>query len=123
MSHPRLLITLGDVAGIGPEIVARAWPQLVQMARPVVVGDPGWVERGLRLAGSSAKVGPANATPGESIVPCLSATNVNLADVQPGKVSAAAGKAAYDFLTTAIDLTMKGEADAIVTCPLHKEGL
>ena len=48
--NPRLLITLGDVAGIGPEIVARAWPQLVRMARPVVVGDPGWVERGLRLS-------------------------------------------------------------------------
>jgi 4-hydroxythreonine-4-phosphate dehydrogenase len=120
---PRLHITLGDVAGIGPEIVARAWPQLVKFSRPVVVGDPGWVERGIRLVGSSAKVAPSNATPSVSVIPCLSATKVNLADVQPGKVSAAAGQAAYDFLTTAIDLTMKGEADAIVTCPLHKEGL
>jgi 4-hydroxythreonine-4-phosphate dehydrogenase len=120
---PRLLITLGDVAGIGPEIVARAWPQLVRLARPLVVGDPGWVERGVRLLGSSAKVGPADAMPGESLIPCLSPTQANLADVQPGKVSAAAGKAAYDFLCAAIDLTMKGEADGIVTCPLHKEGL
>jgi 4-hydroxythreonine-4-phosphate dehydrogenase len=38
---PRLLITLGDVAGIGPEIVARAWPQLFLHCRPLVVGDPG----------------------------------------------------------------------------------
>jgi 4-hydroxythreonine-4-phosphate dehydrogenase len=120
---PRLLITLGDVAGIGPEIVARAWPQLLRFARPVVVGDPDWLDRGIRLVGSSAKVGPANATPSESAIPCLSATKANLADVQPGKVSAAAGQAAYDFLNAAIDLTMKGEADAIVTCPLHKEGL
>jgi 4-hydroxythreonine-4-phosphate dehydrogenase len=127
MSHPRLLITLGDVAGIGPEIVARAWPQLVRMARPVVVGDPGWVERGLRLVGSPANVQPVtrpgDATPSEAVIPCLSATTAKLADVQPGKVSAAAGKAAHDFLTAAIDLTMKGEADGIVTCPLHKEGL
>src|SRR5437763_13329240 len=98
MTHPRLLITLGDVAGIGPEIVARAWPQLVRMARPVVVGDPGWVERGLRLVGSPARVQsitrPADAMPSEAVVPCLSATTANLTDVQPGKVSADAGRAA-----------------------------
>jgi 4-hydroxythreonine-4-phosphate dehydrogenase len=127
MSHPRLLVTLGDVAGIGPEIVARAWPRLVQQARPIVVGDPGWVDRGIRLAGSSAKVQPvarpADAAPSESVIPCLSATTANLADVKTGRVSAAAGRAAYDFLIAAIDLTMKGEADGIVTCPLHKEGL
>jgi 4-hydroxythreonine-4-phosphate dehydrogenase len=127
MDHPRLLVTLGDVAGIGPEIVARAWPQLVRQARPVVVGDPAWVERGVRLAGSSARVQPvtrpADATPSESVIPCLSATTADLSDVQPGRVSAAAGQAAYDFLTAAIDFTMKGEADGIVTCPLHKEGL
>src|SRR3954447_7117423 len=106
--NPRLLITLGDVAGIGPEIVARAWPQLVRMARPVVVGDPGWVERGLRLVGSSAKGQPtprtAEPTPSEAIVPCLPAITADLRDVRPGKVSAAAGKAAHDFLTAAIDL-------------------
>jgi 4-hydroxythreonine-4-phosphate dehydrogenase len=43
--------------------------------------------------------------------------------VQPGRVSAAAGRAAYDFLCAAIDRTLAGEADGIVTCPLHKEGL
>ena len=127
MTLPRLLVTLGDVAGIGPEIVARAWPQLVQQGRPVVVGDPDWVERGVRLINSSAKVQPitrpSEATPSEAVIPCLSATKANLADVQPGRVSAAAGQAAYDFLCAAIDLTMRGDADGIVTCPLHKEGL
>jgi 4-hydroxythreonine-4-phosphate dehydrogenase len=123
MRLTRLLITLGDVAGIGPEIVARAWPQLIKFARPVVVGDPGWLERGIKLTGSSAKVGPADATPGEAIIPCLSPSTTDLRNVEVGKVSAAAGRAANDFLTTAIDLTMKGEADGIVTCPLHKEGL
>ena len=38
--NPRLLITQGDVAGIGPEIIAKAWPELVQCCRPIVVGDP-----------------------------------------------------------------------------------
>lgn len=127
MERPRLLITLGDVAGIGPEIVARAWPQLVRQARPVVVGDPDWVERGVRLVGTTARVQTvsrvAEAGPGESVIPVLPATTADLSDVQPGRVSAAAGRAAYDFLGAAIDRTLAGEADGIVTCPLHKEGL
>ena len=55
-SRPLLLITLGDVAGIGPEIVARAWPVLAGWCRPVVVGDPLWLRRGLDLVGAAAEV-------------------------------------------------------------------
>jgi 4-hydroxythreonine-4-phosphate dehydrogenase len=127
MANPRLLITLGDVAGIGPEIVARAWPQLVTMAEPIVAGDPDWLDRAIRLVGSASKVqiihDPNDARPSDSVIPCLLATSANLHNVRPGHVSAEAGKAAYDFLCKAIDLTMAGAADGIVTCPLHKEGL
>src|SRR5439155_4385534 len=38
-ARPRLLLTMGDVAGIGPEVIARAWPALQGFCRPVVVGD------------------------------------------------------------------------------------
>jgi 4-hydroxythreonine-4-phosphate dehydrogenase len=124
---PRLLITLGDVAGIGPEIVAKAWPDLLKNCRPVVVGDPQWLRRGLQLAGSRATVravaDPGNAEPTVDSIPCLTATDQDLSGVTPGKVSAAAGRAAYDFLCKAIDLTRSGAADGIVTAPLHKEGL
>ena len=127
MSFPRLLITLGDVAGIGPEIVARSWPQLVKQCRPIVVGDPAWIERGIRLVGSESRVArissPSDAKPATDMIPCIRATSASLDRVQTGHVSAEAGKAAYDFLCHAIDLTMAGAADGIVTCPLHKEGL
>ena len=127
MNRPRLLITLGDVAGIGPEIVARAWPELVQRAEPIVVGDPGWIERGLKLIGSPAKIQvidyPQAALPKEDCIPCLRGSSQNLEKVQAGKVCAEAGQAAYDFLCEAIDRTLRGEADGIVTAPLHKEGL
>jgi 4-hydroxythreonine-4-phosphate dehydrogenase len=124
---PRLLITMGDVAGIGPEIIARAWPDLLALGRPVVVGDPGWLARGLKLVGRDAAVQPvtrpADADPAPGRVPCLAATGQDLRTVRAGEVSAAAGRAAYDFLSEAIRRTLGGEADAIVTCPLHKEGL
>jgi 4-hydroxythreonine-4-phosphate dehydrogenase len=124
---PRLLITLGDVAGIGPEVVAKAWPDLLKHCQPIVVGDPSWLRRGLELAGSNAAVrivdDPRQAEPARDSIPCLVATEQDLSDVRPGKVSAAAGQAAYDFLCKAIDLTRSGAAAGIVTAPLHKEGL
>jgi len=127
MDRPRLLITLGDVAGIGPEIVARAWPELIKLGTPTVVGDPAWVERDLKLVGSSARVQIVRQTsesrPTADVIPCLKASAQDLSSVEPGRVSAAAGRAAYDFLCAAIDVTMAGQADAIVTAPLHKEGL
>jgi 4-hydroxythreonine-4-phosphate dehydrogenase len=122
-----LLITMGDVAGIGPEIVARAWPRLPESCRPIVVGDPLWLRRGLELAGVRARVVPVThldeAAPAPDVLPCLLATEQNLASVSVGQVSAAAGRAAYDFLVRAIDETLAGRADGIVTAPLHKEGL
>ncbi len=126
-SLPRLLITLGDVAGIGPEIIARAWPDLLPLCRPAIVGDPLWLRRGLELTGASARVhvigSPAEAKPEVDVLPCLLGSDQDLHAVEPGRVSAAAGRAAYDFLCRAIDWTLSGEADAIVTAPLHKEGL
>ncbi len=124
---PRLLVTLGDVAGVGPEVVAKAWPALLAHCRPVVVGDPLWLRRGLGLAGARAAVRavdrPADVDPAPDLIPCLRATDQDLSGVTPGKVSGEAGRAAYDFLCAAIDLTRAGAADGIVTAPLHKEGL
>ncbi len=125
--RPRLLLTLGDVAGIGPEIIARAWPLLLPLCRPAVVGDLAWVRRGLDLVGSRATVRPihhpAEAEPTPEVLPCLPGSDQDLGGVQVGHVSAAAGRAAYDFLCRAIDWILAGEADGIVTTPLHKEGL
>lgn len=127
MANPRLLITLGDVAGIGPEIIARAWSGLVKLGSPIVVGDPVWIDRGIQLTGGSTKVQTVerveDADPSAAVIPCLRATNQDLSRVVSGKVCAEAGQAAYDFLCKAIDLTLAKQADAIVTAPLHKEGL
>jgi 4-hydroxythreonine-4-phosphate dehydrogenase len=130
IDRPRLLITMGDVAGIGPEIIAKAWPALTDLCRPVVVGDADWMSRALKLVDSS---GPGcivqeildlkEAKPDSRTISCLQASNQDLRQVEPGRVSAAAGKAAYDFLCAAIDQTLAGAADGIVTAPLHKEGL
>lgn len=122
-----LLITMGDVAGVGPEIIARAWPDLFAFCRPVIVGDARWLEKGARLVGQSARVvpigDPSEAQPTRDTMPCVNSSDQDLSNVHFGKVSGAAGRAAYDYLIAAIDWTLAGEADGLVTAPLHKEGL
>jgi 4-hydroxythreonine-4-phosphate dehydrogenase len=128
MKHrPRLLITLGDVAGIGPEVVVKAWVHLNQLCRPIVVGDVGVMERALKFTHHLLRIVPIEridvARPGPEFIPVLQATSQDLSGIKPGRISAAAGRAAFDFLCTAIDLTCEKKADGIITLPLNKEGL
>ena len=124
---PRLLITMGDVAGIGPEIIARGWQELVSFSRPVVIGDPAHLQAAVNLVASAAAVETILELdwnePSGKVIPCVSGTDQDLSSVRAGRVSAAAGKAAYDFLCLATDKLLAGDADAMVTAPLHKEGL
>ena len=124
-----MALTMGDVAGVGPEVIARAWGEspLRTLARPFVVGSRAVLERALACVGVAADVRgidrPEEAEPSARVIPCLEATTVDLADVRPGRVDARAGRAAYDFLTAAIDLALEGRIDAITTLPLNKEAL
>ena len=126
-ARPRLLITMGDVAGIGPEIIAKAWPELHASCQPVVVGDAPWLRSTLaklNLPGQVtdiASVQQCQSEPG--LISVLQGSEQKLDAVIPRQIHAAAGRAAYDFLCTAIDLTRSGQAQGIVTAPLHKEGL
>lgn len=123
----KLLITMGDVAGVGPEIIAKAWPALDKICRPIVVGDPEWMKKAILLVNPSWDIetitDPGKASPNSNKISCLKIPTADLSDVAKCKISAKAGQAAHDFLINAIDLTMAGFADGIVTCPLHKEGL
>ncbi len=127
---PRLLITLGDVAGIGPEVLLKLWvqPALFTKSRPVVVGDVAWLRRSagrLGYQGAIVEVKSLTTWPVSSpeILPCVQGTKAELIEVSLGKPQAAAGQAAFDFLKLAIEKTLVQEADGIVTLPLHKEGL
>lgn len=127
--RPLVALTMGDVAGVGPEVIARAWGDspLRTLARPFVVGSRSMLERALGCVGVSAVVQtisrPEDAKPTARTIPCLEATEENVSDITPGRVDARAGRAAYDYLITAIDLALAGRVDAITTLPLNKEAL
>ena len=127
--RPLVALTMGDVAGVGPEVIARAWGDspLRALARPFVIGSRPVLERALACVGVLASVEPIarpeDAHPSSRVIPLLEATEVDVASIPPGQVDPRAGRAAYDFLITAIDLALAGRIDALTTLPLHKEAL
>jgi 4-hydroxythreonine-4-phosphate dehydrogenase len=127
--RPLVALTMGDVAGVGPEIIARAWGDspLRTLARPLVVGSVAVLERALASVGCQAVIQrieePEQAQPSARQIPCLDVPGPDLREVPDSQVDARAGRAAYDFLITAIDLALGGRIDAITTLPLNKESL
>src|SRR5437879_270571 len=102
---------MGDVAGVGPEVIARAWSDstLRALARPIVVGSRAVLERALVCVGGAAKIQPIDrpeqARPSALEIPCLEVpTATDLFEVADAHVDPRAGRAAYDFLIAAIDL-------------------
>ena len=124
-----LAITMGDAAGIGPEIIARAF--LSGEARgAVVIGDVQVMRRAAALAGGRlvvARVDDAAEAEGmpPRCMPVLPPAGLvpDLAGVPPGRVDARAGHAAALCITEAVRLVQAGRARAIVTAPIHKEAL
>jgi 4-hydroxythreonine-4-phosphate dehydrogenase len=129
MSVPTLAVTLGDVAGIGPEVVARTLllhDDLRERARPVVVGDEASMRRGIAAVGLAQDAlvlidDPRAAANDPSTIELVQ-TGPSL-DVPFGALDPVAGDAAYRFVVAACDLVKAGRADAIVTAPLNKAAM
>jgi 4-hydroxythreonine-4-phosphate dehydrogenase len=129
-TRPRIAITMGDGAGVGPEVIVKslAHSDLYERCQPLVVGDLSRLEAaeaavhsGLRFAAITADQVDA-ATYEAGTVTCLD-LGLLPADLPWGVVSAKAGDAAYQYVKTAVDLVRQGVVDAICTAPLNKEAL
>jgi 4-hydroxythreonine-4-phosphate dehydrogenase len=124
---PRLAITMGDPAGIGPEIIlkALAHPAVYEICLPTVYGDLEWMQRTadtLRLKQHVSEI-DSREVPVTSKVLVRQATQADLRDVMIGQLSAAAGQAAAECVLAAAQAAMEGETDALVTAPLNKEAI
>lgn len=127
-SRPVIGITMGDAAGIGPEIIARALArdEVYESCRPLVVGDAQRLEEAIRIVGVDLKVhritAPRDAAFARGTIDCI-----DLPLIPPGlpfgQLSSICGHAAYCFIERAVQLGLAGEIDAICTAPLNKEAL
>ncbi len=127
--RPRIALTLGDVSGIGPEVVARSLSdeRLRDCCRPVVVGHPEVLRRALTLIGSSLAIREVKSVAevdwSSSGIPCWNPSAVDAVAVPSGLIDARAGRAAYDYLVASTRAALRGEIDAITTAPLNKAAL
>ncbi|SEE44361.1 4-hydroxythreonine-4-phosphate dehydrogenase PdxA [Jiangella alba] len=128
MKTPLVAVTMGDGAGVGPEVVVRALadPEVRSLCRPVVVGDLRRLRDAARITGVEVEAraidGPEDAAfePGTIDVVDL---GLLPADLPYGELSAVAGDAAYQYVKVASELAVAGRVQAICTAPLNKEAL
>ena len=112
---PRIAITTGDPAGVGPELCLRLLSEarVRESCVPVVYGDRAVLARVARALNWRE--------PDATDVLDIGAIGAH--DFEPGAVSAACGRAAYEYVIRAIDAARAGAVSAICTGPLHKEAL
>ncbi len=123
---PIIAITLGDPCGIGPEVVAKALttPTVSQVCRPLVVGSPAVLDRAFALIDSALQakeVASAGEAGLDGAVAVLDqGPPVRLEELEPGTLSAEAGKASVEWVLTAGRLAIDKQVDAMATAPINK---
>jgi 4-hydroxythreonine-4-phosphate dehydrogenase len=126
---PLIAIPMGDPAGIGPEIVAKAIAkkEVFDVARCVVIGDRKIMEDAIRFTKVDLKVNciknPEEGTYDEGILNLVDLDNVDLKEFTIGQISGMCGKAAYEYIAKSIELANAGEVAAVSTTPINKESL
>jgi 4-hydroxythreonine-4-phosphate dehydrogenase len=124
---PLLAITMGDPAGIGPEVIAKAFVESTpqQYCRPLVIGDAGVLREAVAVCRLPLQVRPVRELHEAAFAPggvdVLDLENVDPAVWQWGRLSAACGRASMEYIERAIALVDAKLADGIVTAPINKE--
>ena len=128
MSPPPVAVTLGDPAGVGPEIIVKTFaePEFARDNRAVVVGDARILERAVELLELDLRVNVVE-SPGKGLFEPGTVDLVPVGelpeDLPFGELDARAGAAAFEYVRRAIELALNGEVAAICTAPLNKEAM
>jgi 4-hydroxythreonine-4-phosphate dehydrogenase len=130
MSRPLVAVTMGDPAGVGPEVclAAAADARVQRCCVPVIFGDWDVLER---VAGAAGRSMPGRRIParqwtgacGLEDAAVVDVAAVDAARLVPGRVQAEAGRAAYAYIDAAIRAAMSGRVAGIATAPIHKQAL
>ena len=128
MSRPVVAITMGDAAGVGPEVVVKALThqEVYDRCRPLVIGDAGRLRKAVEVAGVDLEVsavdGPEDGRYQRGTVDVMDLDCIP-DDLPFGELSEVAGEGAYRFVALAVELATSHRVGAICTAPLNKEAL
>ncbi|MCF8564939.1 4-hydroxythreonine-4-phosphate dehydrogenase PdxA [Alicyclobacillus tolerans] len=129
MTKPVLAVTMGDPAGIGPEIAVKALltREVYEWSRPFIIGDLSVIENALSFSGLNAAVNkishPSEAQYNFGTIDVLDLGIIGGKEFKIGQVQALGGEAAFAYVKKSVELAMAGDADAVVTAPINKESL
>ena len=129
--QPRIAVTMGDPAGVGPELCVRllAQAEFPRLCTPIVFGDYEVLQAAARAIGVplTAPAIPREAWPAEHLSlrgpAILNLRAIDAARLSPGVSDAATGEASFVYVNAAIDAALAGEIAAVATGPLSKEAL
>lgn len=120
---------MGDAAGVGPEIVAKALnlKEIYDISRPFVIGDVKAMEEGVKVAKVNLGLRPvrevAECKFEHGAIDVLDLANIDVQRLVMGRPQAMAGKAAFEYVKKAVELALGGEIHAIATAPINKKAL
>lgn len=126
MAKPVVAITMGDPAGIGPEVVLKALthPEIRKACHPLVLGDLGVLERTVRGKQCAIKLVPwaegRVASENKGAISVYRLSSLSPAESRPGHPTKACGEASYRYIKTAAGLVLSRAAAAIATAPIGK---
>ncbi|WNH10426.1 4-hydroxythreonine-4-phosphate dehydrogenase PdxA [Thalassobellus suaedae] len=126
---PKIGISMGDPAGIVPEIIIKtlALEDVYNRCNPLVVGDAQTMQNEVNSLKSSLKINAIQEVDDAKFecgtIDVFDLKNVDNTNLQPGVVTAMAGKAAFEAVIKNIELALANEIDATVTAPINKESI
>jgi len=126
---PIVAITMGDAAGIGPEIIVKALSQeeIYDLCKPLVIGDAKVIKSAVNFSHLKLKVTSildireCKFETGE--IDVLDLKNIDFDNLVMGKPNPMCGKAAIDYIRKAVELTLRGKTHAISTAPINKKAV
>ncbi len=128
-AKPIVGLTMGDPAGIGPEIICKMFADktVYGFSRPLVIGDSGCLNEGMKVGKVSLQLNSIKeASEGKfvpGIIDVIDLHNVDIKNLKMGEPQAMAGKACVEYIKKAVELATVGEIDAIVTGPINKKAM
>jgi 4-hydroxythreonine-4-phosphate dehydrogenase len=127
-TRPIIAVTMGDAAGVGPEVTvgALADPEVLRLCRPLAVGDRARLEEAARILGLAVDIAAVEGV-ADAVFEAGRINVIDLglipSDLPWGELSGLAGDAAYQYIKVASELSVAGEVQGICTAPLNKEAL
>lgn len=128
-NKPIIAVTMGDPAGIGPEISVDALmdPLVYEACLPLVIGSRVMLEKAARILGKELSVrlidDPRAADDAHGVIHLIESGSYEEELLVFGQVQELAGRMAYDWIRKSIELGLAGKVDGVATCPINKQAI